>query len=420
MLDQRQEVLAILSVLLLAACGSGKDGGGSHPPTAANLRLSSPAVVDGVTATAEVNGILDFTDAGGDVASLIVKTAGFMRTIPVSGASGVTLGTGSATLVLSLAAYGSISFEIWLVDMEGASSNRLSGSVTFVPDDLGTRWTQVSTLPAAAIVSAPGPGHSRYVAVGSGGLILTSQDGTLWTQQVSPVSSNLRAVAWSGTRFVAVGDGSTILTSEDGVQWTARASHAAGAALGSVSWGGGAFVAVGGDDYRPPIALRSPDGVAWSEGTIHTNFPRGYAPLYDVAWGAGRWVAVGDAPYSSDDGLTWTQAQGDYSECRSLAVGWNGARFLAVGTLESWLSADGASWSVGDHLNGGNYWGLAWSGYHWLETGIIGPDVKITRDGLSWTRQGWAPAGGVLRLVWDGDRFPARYLAAGGGIWTSP
>ena len=57
---------------------------------------------------------------------------------------------------------------------------------------------------------------SRFVAVGNGGTILTSPDGSTWTTQASGTAQSLLSgVAWSGSRFVAVGYGGTILTPTD-------------------------------------------------------------------------------------------------------------------------------------------------------------------------------------------------------------
>lgn len=67
-------------------------------------------------------------------------------------------------------------------------------------------------------------GNGKYVAVGFGGMILTSYNGTNWIVQTSGTINNLWNIAWSGTQFIAVGDSGTILTSPDGVAWTSRTS----------------------------------------------------------------------------------------------------------------------------------------------------------------------------------------------------
>lgn len=64
-----------------------------------------------------------------------------------------------------------------------------------------------------------GFGNNTLVAVGQSGMIVTSRDGTHWSQQASGTENDLKKVAWinSIAEFVAVGSFGTILTSRDGV-----------------------------------------------------------------------------------------------------------------------------------------------------------------------------------------------------------
>ena len=64
---------------------------------------------------------------------------------------------------------------------------------------------------------------TTFVAVGARGLVFSSPDGLIWTQQTSITTSNLNAVTWSPVyqQFVAVGDNGTIIFSPDGAQWKA-------------------------------------------------------------------------------------------------------------------------------------------------------------------------------------------------------
>ena len=54
---------------------------------------------------------------------------------------------------------------------------------------------------------------TQFIAVGTGGTILTSPDGASWTARTSGKTTNLHGIVWSGSKFVAVGDNGTILTS---------------------------------------------------------------------------------------------------------------------------------------------------------------------------------------------------------------
>jgi len=59
--------------------------------------------------------------------------------------------------------------------------------------------------------------------VGQSGTILTSSEGTSWTERTSGISEYLNGVTYGNGLFVTVGWG-TILTSSDGTTWTERTS----------------------------------------------------------------------------------------------------------------------------------------------------------------------------------------------------
>lgn len=71
----------------------------------------------------------------------------------------------------------------------------------------------------------PGPnGRPRFIVVGTGGAIKTSDDGDVWTERQSGVADALRGIAAGESGFVAVGDNGTVLTSSDGEAWTQEES----------------------------------------------------------------------------------------------------------------------------------------------------------------------------------------------------
>ncbi len=72
-------------------------------------------------------------------------------------------------------------------------------------------------------------GNNEFVAVGSGGTILTSPDGINWIVQYSGTPNNLYSVAYGacvicrgGYTFIAVGDNGIILASPNGITWTSQ------------------------------------------------------------------------------------------------------------------------------------------------------------------------------------------------------
>ena len=94
---------------------------------------------------------------------------------------------------------------------------------------------------------------SRFVAAGDEGTILTSPDGTSWTQRVSGTAFSLNDLSWNGKGYIAVGQGGAVLTSADGAAWTALESRTRDYLL-SVAWTGSRYVAMGvGFPYEPSL-----------------------------------------------------------------------------------------------------------------------------------------------------------------------
>jgi len=61
--------------------------------------------------------------------------------------------------------------------------------------------------------------QEQFVAVGSGGTIAVSGDGTTWERVASPVRATLMGLAYDEGLWAAVGEGGTVLLSPDGREW---------------------------------------------------------------------------------------------------------------------------------------------------------------------------------------------------------
>ena len=93
----------------------------------------------------------------------------------------------------------------------------------------------------ATVFTAAGPlrgidyALGLFVAVGNGGLIYTSPNGTTWTLRTSGVTSTLHSVMYStrDQQWYAAGDGGVILRSADAITWTSIANDAIGAVINS-------------------------------------------------------------------------------------------------------------------------------------------------------------------------------------------
>ncbi|MGO4109567.1 InlB B-repeat-containing protein [Paenibacillus sp. YAF4_2] len=146
----------------------------------------------------------------------------------------------------------------------------------------GSTWSQ-SASPGSGALNAVAFGGRTYVAVGSGGAILSSTDGVNWTPQTSGVSTTLRGITYGNGLFVAVGSSGKILTSSNGVNWTASTPPVSGTFYGA-AYGDGTYVVVGGNG----TILSSPDGQNWQQRSSGTT-----AVLYGAAYVNGEFMALG-------------------------------------------------------------------------------------------------------------------------------
>ncbi|MCB9584932.1 MAG: hypothetical protein H6718_06015 [Polyangiaceae bacterium] len=197
--------------------------------------------------------------------------------------------------------------------------------------------------------------------------------------------------------FVGVGSWGYRVATSDGVQTDITQNPETGSdhspdLLRDVAWGGGAFVAVGGDQNS--MVMRSTDGKTWQED-LH---PSGTQWKGGVAYGGGRWVAVGGVGtviYSDDGGTVWQDSSERLpSAGRDIAYG--GGQFVAVGDGGMIAtSSDGTSWTdhtqTGVGLSGVAYLPAgAWvvTGRNWNGSGF---DISCfgSADGSSWTPCGF-------------------------------
>lgn len=201
------------------------------------------------------------------------------------------------------------------VAVSSSGTNRVMTS----PD--GITWTPRSASAANAwsgICSGNPGGGEILVAVSLGGTnrVMTSTNGTAWTARSAASARQWQAVAFNGSNlFCAVAnDGAAasgkIMTSPDGINWTSRTAPST-AALVSIAYGDGLWVAVGND-----VIVTSPDGVTWTSRTVPTTNTN----MIGIAYG--NLTFSGDAPEEgifmaisssfnelavSSDGIIWTK-----------------------------------------------------------------------------------------------------------------
>jgi len=163
-------------------------------------------------------------------------------------------------------------------------------SAIIATEDGGKTWTRRSVpgrIGDCSLIGIACADKSRWLVVGTQGVILVSEDGgRTWTSQSSPAKKILRGAAWSDPRTATVvGDGGLILQSVDGTGWTERKSgtthklYAVDYASPSTGFAVGEFGTI----------LRTDDGGrTWKPENSHT-----LNHLFGMACTGGRVFAVG-------------------------------------------------------------------------------------------------------------------------------
>jgi hypothetical protein len=158
----RWQLLAV-AMACLTACGGGGGGGAnpSTPPVLSNLKYSPSDTAQTAGGTFSVQGTLDFSDAGGDLANLtvvVLDASGKQlssTSTEVQGVSGKTSGTIQGSVTIPTGNVGTFTFDVSATDAAGSVSNVLSGSFRIVA---------ASNL--AAIVTPTGETWQTLIAAG--------------------------------------------------------------------------------------------------------------------------------------------------------------------------------------------------------------------------------------------------------------
>lgn len=275
----------------------------------------------------------------------------------------------------------------------------------------GTTWLSASGYAPNSMFGGAADGFGTCVAVGAGGLIMTSSDyGLSWSLHPSDVSFYTNPPAYSPELglFAVGGTYGHISTSPDGVSWTGRPTGGSGTVY-SIAWGAGKFVALVSETF----CRTSLDGVSWSSsGVVFAT-----TGMYSVAWSSNlnKFFAAGlfGYVYSSSDGTTWSISRSGGDTLNSVAC--SDSRIVAVGANGVvQTSADGSAWTTlyptSVTLNG-----VTWTGSLFVAVGA-GGSVLYSSDGLSWT---CLDANGASAVTFFGTANLFVKIGAKGTIRTS-
>lgn len=245
---------------------------------------------------------LDITVAVGDQSAVMTKT-----------------GNGTWTASTFSAASNGLAAITWTGDRFVAAG----GSITdgFFQSADGVTWTFIpGTTDSGPSISQMASGSNATVALTWGGTAWVSNNrGATWTKKALPAikvngyNVTYNSLASNGSRFVAVSSGGTIMTSPDGAVWT-KAISGTTAVLTSIASNGSGFIAVGSGwnsttNKSENVILKSPDGVTWSPGAFPPPDQWGN-PRYFYngvfVHGAGYIASSVGEFFTSPDGQTWT------------------------------------------------------------------------------------------------------------------
>ncbi|MEY4090269.1 MAG: hypothetical protein RJB55_2540, partial [Verrucomicrobiota bacterium] len=321
------------------------------------------------------------------------------------------------TQSLNAIAYANGRFVIATTDLDGGTKEDIGGLWTSAD---GYAWTPFLTgvLDSANLNTAIFAAD-RWIALGTGGTIVTSTDGVNWPRTSSGITTSINGVALGGGLIVAVASGGKIITSSDGLTWAERTSGIT-TDLRAVTYAGGSFVAVG---FGGAI-LTSANGTTWNRASSGVT-----ANLYGVARVQGAFVAGGDngTLLSSIDGNSWSGVSLNGTATGTLFIAASGSDALLTGRSgEVYTGTSATAWRRASRGTNESLQGLAYGGGSFVAVGASSDPVskatlvpiQTSTDGLTWRRANPHPSFSALSAVTYGQsRFVA--VGANSAVFTS-
>ena len=288
-------------------------------------------------------------------------------------------GQSSQQLLTSLQAAG-YTVSSGLAMTAGRKPNSFALELQVSPGAGGATWSARTNTAKAALRAVAANSQGRFVAVGDGGVAVTSVDGITWAALVLGTDKNMLSVECRNDTFIAVGQGGVILRSRDGQVWSARTSPIPTMNIADVACSGPRWIAVGSNGTAGAILASEDDGMTWGivtenpgargnlcveygdcwmvggvqgqlltsdNGLGYTDRTSGVTTsINDIAFFNGTWLAVTSRSIrrSTDKGVTWNTAAQDIapitlnlnaikvSEGRWIAVGENATIFMSDDT----------------------------------------------------------------------------------------
>jgi len=199
-----------------------------------------------------------------------------------------------------------------------------------------SNWQWHNPIPQGNDLTSITYGDSHFVAVGSGGMIIKSMDGTDWSLINNDELNNVifRSVTYGSKGFIAVGDNGIIASSKNGNDWVLQPKFMI-YNVRSICYGNDMYVAVG----RRTIAI-SKNGIDWDTHVFQDN-----VTLINVSYCNGRYFAggYGGKIYSSPNGEKWNSIDVSLSAINSMTYD-NGNYIIAGDDGQLLFSTDAINW----------------------------------------------------------------------------
>ena len=157
--------------------------------------------------------------------------------------------------------------------------------------DNGASWNVEFLSGGYAQPTAMAYGNGLYVIVGYGGLMLTSPDGTNWTNRTLTTGQAMMGITYANGEFVAITNDAHSLVSTDGINWTSYPMDIS--YMNGISYGGGIFLAYGA--LNGAAAEVSTDGKTWTNATSYLPNSIASSSLHGAAYGNSAFVVAGDS-----------------------------------------------------------------------------------------------------------------------------
>ena len=285
-----------------------------------------------------------------------------------------------------------------------AVANSTLGPVIVTSAD-GTNWTQ-NNAALNDIFYAATSGNGLYVAVGYNiqtgvEAFLVSSNTLDWTE-INPEPSDFHlffGVAFGNNTFVAVGSGGSVLVSSNATDWTPQTSGTSDD-FSAVTFGDGVFAAV-----NPTGEIfTSTNGTSWQ-----LQFSDSAKSFAAITWSGGQFVTVGadGVILTSTNGLSWAAQNSGTNASLAGIVGDNN-HFVAVGYNAILTSSDGTNWAA--QGSDDSLLGVAWGGGTYVAVGTT-PDfvasVLSSPDGAAWTARNSGTTTALRGVTYDNGLFIA-------------